>query len=129
MRKIRQPAHGPEFKIQADLIRFLQARGWHVERLVGGAFQMGLPDLIAFHPKWGSRFIEVKNAKRYSFTHAQKIKFPILESFKVGIWILTDTTQEEYDKLFAAPNWRSYWKPSWKTPTQDEIDKMLEALK
>ena len=128
MRKIRQPAHGPEYHIQAEIIRFLRARDWHVERLIGGAFQMGLPDLIAFHRKWGFRFVEVKNAKRYSFTTAQKIKFPILESFKVGIWILVAATQEEYDKLFSPPNWRSYWKPQWKLPTQEDIDEMLDNL-
>ena len=37
--------HGPEFHIQKEIVKFLQARGWHVERLVGNAYQAGLPDL------------------------------------------------------------------------------------
>jgi hypothetical protein len=120
--------HGPEFAIQAAIIEFLRTRGWHTERLIGNAFQSGLPDLVAFHRKWGQRFIEVKNAGRYSFTRAQKAKFPVLESFGVGIWILTAADQIEYDKLFAPPNWRDYVKKTWHIPTQAEIDQLLDEI-
>lgn len=121
--------HGPEYQIQQNIVTFLEARGWHVERLIGNAFQSGLPDLLVFHPKWGYRFVEVKYAKRYSFTAAQKRKFPVLEKFGVGIWILTAATQAEYDKLFKGPNWRAYVKKSWKIPTQQEIDTMMEEIR
>jgi hypothetical protein len=123
-----RPKHGPEFKVQRLIVEYLTTRGWHVERLVGNAFQSGLPDLIAFHPKWGYRFVEVKNAERYSFTRAQKRKFPILASFGVGIWILTEANQDNYNRLFAKPNWRDYWKASWKIPTPEEIDKLLDQI-
>lgn len=120
--------HGPEYKIQTLLIEFLEARGWHTERIVGSAFQMGLPDLFIAHPKWGQRWVEVKNPERYSFTKAQKLKFPVLEKFGVGIWIITSADQEGYDKLFAAPNWRDYVKAGWNLPTQQDIDKILEEI-
>ena len=123
-----KPKHGPEFAIQIAIIAYLEARGWHVERLIGNAFQSGLPDLLCFNPKWGYRFVEVKYAERYSFTKAQKIKWPTLEKFGAGIWILTAANQEQYDKLFAPPNWRSYIKKTWKIPTQAEIDTTLEAI-
>jgi hypothetical protein len=120
--------HGPEFKIQTALIEFLRARGWLVERLIGNAYQQGLPDIFIHHPKWGSRWIDVKNPGRYSFTTAQKWKWPRWESFGLGVWILTAATQEEYDKLFAPPNWRSFVKESWKLPTRADIDKLLEEI-
>ncbi len=129
MRTIRRPHHGPEWHIQKDVIRYLVARGWHVEHTHGNLYQTGFPDLFVAHKKWGSRWIDCKQPKHYSFTKAQKQKWPIWESFRIGIWILTAGTQEEYDKLFQLPNWRAYWKASWgMIPTQADIDKMLDEL-
>jgi hypothetical protein len=118
--------HGPEYGIQKDLIAYLEARGWLVERLIGNAFQLGIPDLFAHHPKWGSRWIDVKVDGKYSFTKAQKIKWPKWERFGVGIWILTGADQANYDKLFKFPNMRDYWKPSW--GELPDIDKLLDAI-
>lgn len=126
--RIRKPVHGPEFFIQRDLITFLKARGWHVERMIGNAFQHGIPDLFLAHPKWGQRWVDVKQPKHYSFTKAQKIKWPVWEAFNIGIWILTAATESEYDKLFAPPNWRSFIKSHWNIPTQAEIDTLLDAI-
>ncbi|MGO8994885.1 MAG: hypothetical protein ACLQVI_16340, partial [Polyangiaceae bacterium] len=39
---------------------YLKIRGWHVERMIGNAFQMGVPDLFIAHLKWGQRWIDVK---------------------------------------------------------------------
>ena len=128
MRKICQAKHGPEWHIQRDVIRFLSARGWHVERLIGNALQMGLPDLFVAHPKWGIRFVELKRPDKYSFTRAQKIKWPILDAYGVGIWILTAADEEQYKKLFGKPNWRDYAKAGWKIPTRADIDAMLDEL-
>jgi hypothetical protein len=119
--------HGPEYRIQSDLIDYLEARGWLVERLIGNAFQVGIPDLFAHHPKWGSRWIDVKVEGKYSFTKAQKLKWPKWEKFGVGIWILTGADQDNYDKLFAFPNMRDYWKDSW--GELPDIDKLLEEMK
>ena len=60
------------------LIAFLKTRGWLVERMIGNAFQMGIPDLFCHHPKWGQRWIDVKRpGKNYTFTKAQKRKWPV----------------------------------------------------
>jgi hypothetical protein len=122
--KIRT-AHGPEYGIQKEICNFLRDRGWHIERLIGNALQMGLPDLLVGHPKWGVRFIEVKNSDEYNFTKAQRAKFPILDRYGFGIWILTAATEEEYQKLFSTPNWKDYWKSSW-GPL--DVDSLLDEL-
>lgn len=123
---IRKKKHGPEWFIQRDLITFLEARGWLVERMIGNAYQFGVPDLYAHHIKWGPRWIDVKVKGRYTFTTAQKIKWPLWEEHGAGIWILTAADQEQYDKLFQPPNWRDYWKSSWdKLP---DIDALLDEL-
>jgi len=126
MRKIRQAKHGPEWYIQKDLMEFLKDRNWLVERMIGNAYQYGIPDLWVHHKKFGGRWIDVKNPTRYSFTKEQRHKWPLWEKFGCGIWILTAATQDEYDKLFAPPNWRDYWKPSY-DKTHD-IDALLDEL-
>jgi len=126
MTRIRRPKHGPEWYIQQDVIKYLEARGWLVERMVGNAFQTGIPDLYCHHPKWGYRWIDCKQPKNYAFTKAQKRKWPEWEQKGVGIWILTAATQEEYDKLFRPPNWRQYWKASW--GELPDVDALLDEL-
>ena len=131
--RIRE-THGPEWKIQRDLIRFLRARGWMVEVTQGNMFQVGFPDLYIAHKKHGQRWIDVKSPVRYTFTKAQRRKWPIWERYGIGIWILVAPTEEEYDKLWKPPNMRQYWKPKWDLePTVDEIldefeDPILEEL-
>ena len=46
MGDIRRPKHSQEWHIQQALIAYLKSRGWHVERMIGNAFQMGVPDLF-----------------------------------------------------------------------------------
>lgn len=128
MGRIRIRKHGREWHIQEDLKTFLRARQWHVERMIGNAFQMGIPDLYVFHRKYGERWIDVKVPGKYTFTREQKIKWPVWDSFNRGIWILTAATQTEYDKLFGPPNWRDYWKPGWGVPDIDALLDELDAL-
>ncbi len=115
----------PEVQIQRKLVAFLKARGWHVERMLANAYQKGVPDLYCYHKKWGSRWVEVKRAEQYSFTKAQRRKFPEFERSGIGIWILTAATQVQYDLLFGPPNWRDFWKPSFEPP---DVDALLEPL-
>jgi len=125
--RMRAKTKPKEFKIQRDLMEHLRLRGWLVERTHGNLFQVGFPDLYIAHPKWGTRWIDVKRPGHYSFTKAQKVKWPIWDSFGIGIWILTAATQEEYDKLFGPPNWRDYWKASWgEIP---DIDDLLDQIR
>jgi hypothetical protein len=123
--RIRE-AHGPEWKIQQSLIKYLRARQWMVEVTQGNLFQQGFPDLYLSHNKFGQRWVDVKNPVSYTFTKAQRRKWPVWEKFGVGIWILVAPTDEEYDKLFDAPNWRHYWKPKW--DTEPTVDELLEEL-
>lgn len=124
---------GPEAKIQAQFIRFLEERGWHVERMIGvsGASnrgqQVGIPDLFIMHPKFGQRWVDLKNPGKYEFTKAQKQKWPIWEKYGCPIWIITAATEEEYDKLFQPCNWRKYWKPKYDKEKQ-ELEGTLEFL-
>jgi hypothetical protein len=105
----------PETQLADRLKRFLEARGWTVLNTHGNAFQKGLPDKYCLHDKYKQRWIEVKNADRYHFTKAQLEVFPIIDRCRVGIWILTAATEEEYDKLFHEPNWKDYLKRGdWK---------------
>lgn len=117
----------PETKIRDDLVEYLVPRGWLVEVTHGNAYQTGFPDLLLAHPRWGQRWVDVKVKGRYSFTKAQKIKWPIWERHGIGIWILVAATQEEYDKLFGPPNWRDYWKDSW--GELPDIDALVEELR
>ena len=128
MGRIIKAREKPEHKIQAALIEYLGVRGWLVEVMHGNAFQRGIPDLYLFHPRYGPRWVDVKQPEKYSFTKNQRLKWPLWDHFGVGIWILTAATQAEYDKLFALPNWREYWKDSWKPPTIKDIDLMLDDL-
>lgn len=126
MGDIRRSKNREEARIQDALIEFLEHRGWLVEVTHGNLYQKGFPDLFLFHRKWGYRWVDCKVKGRYSFTKAQKIKWPIWEGHGVGIWILTAATQEEYDKLFQPPNMRDYWKPSW--GELPDIDKLLDEI-
>lgn len=122
MGNIKKPKHGPEWFIQRDLIRYLRDRGWMVEPTNGNKYQTGFPDLLCKHRDHATRWIDCKQPKKYAFTNAQKLKWPVWDAHGIGIWILTAATQAEYDKLFEPPNWMSYWKPSWGTiPDIDEL--------
>lgn len=126
MGNIIKAKKGPEKRIQESFEKFLRARKWLVERMHGNAFQTGVPDIYIHHAKYGYRWIDFKNPKSYSFTMAQRIKWPIWERHGVGIWIITGSDQENYDKLFAPPNLRDYLKDSDTVITS--IDQLLEDI-
>jgi len=94
----------PEARIQSDLIGFLTLRDWLVMPTHGNMYQRGFPDLYCLHQIHGSRWIEVKNPKQFSFTTAQKKCFPFFSLCGVGIWILTAANEDEYAKLFRPAN-------------------------
>jgi hypothetical protein len=121
-------ADKPELEIQRELVTFLRDRVWHVERMLADAYQNGIPDLFCYHAKWGMRWVEVKRPEGYSFTLRQRQKWPLWEQAGIGIWILTAATQEQYDLLFAPPNWRKFWRPSFATPTMAKIDAIIDEL-
>lgn len=106
-----------EAKLQRELVAYLRKRGWFVVVFIGSRFQTGVPDLWAHHVQHGFRWIDLKRPGKYSFTKAQRHKWPKWDAAGVGIWILLGAGAEEYAKLFKAPNWRDYWKESWGDPT------------
>jgi len=118
---------GPEAIIQREFIKYVKARGWHVERMIGNQLQKGIPDIYIMHPKHGNRWIDLKNPKDYEFTIQQRLKWPIWESFGTGIWIITGWADADYDKLFQPPNWREYWKPKY-DEQMAELEEDLQAL-
>lgn len=83
----------------------MQSYGWTVLVTHGSAYQSGFPDLYCMHPKYGSRWVEVKNPTAYQFTAAQLQTFPMFQACGVGIWVLTAATDIEIDKIFKPPNW------------------------
>lgn len=106
----------PETIIRNAICDYLAARGWVTQVTHGSVYQSGLPDVLAGHAAYGPRFIDAKVSGRYSFTPAQRGKWPLWSRNGIGIWIMTAANQTEYDKLFAPPNWRDYWKDSWGDP-------------
>lgn len=73
------------------------------------------------------RWIEVKNPKSYKFTDAQLDSFPKFSKNKIGIWILGEGSDHEYDKLFKAPNWAHYL-PVSQVHTRNRTRKVKEAV-
>lgn len=98
-------AKRPEDVIRDKIRAKLYTYGWQVLVTHGNAYQSGFPDLYAMHPKYGTRWIEVKNPSGYAFTQAQLDTFPLFQACGVGIWILTSDDDSEIDKLFKPPNW------------------------
>lgn len=84
----RQERWGPEEVIQQTIIKALTEAGWFVMETHGTQYQQGLPDLYATHKLYGSRWIEVKNTRGWSFTPAQRQTFPKMFGAGTGIWIL-----------------------------------------
>ena len=106
--KTFSPKKGPEALIQEKIIEFLRIRQWYVKHTHGNMYQSGFPDLFASHPRYGMRWIEVKNPEQYAFTPAQLENFPLMCAHGAHIWILVAPTEEEYAKLFKPYNWFFY---------------------
>ena len=101
---IRNHAKGPEAKIQEAVINYLRQRQWVVMPTTGNMYQRGFPDLYICQRRYGPRWVEIKNPKKYKFTPAQWEFFPLVIASGVGIWIMTAATDEEYAKLFEKSN-------------------------
>lgn len=121
---------------------------WFVKELHGNVYQNGFPDLFAAHAKSGTRWIEVKLPTGSRLEQSQRDTFGEFTKRNIGVWILTDDSDWEFNKLFGPSNWTSfleimkprprYGKPQDSTPTrpqkdgperriQEEIKKVLTA--
>ena len=103
-KKIINRKKGPEAIIQGQIIKFLRERGWFVNPTHGNMYQHGFPDLFAAKRRYGSRWIEVKNPKKFKFTPAQWEFFPRMLAEGIGIWVMVAATEVEYKKLFQKSN-------------------------
>lgn len=127
--------HGEEWHIQNLFCGFLDARDWMVERMIGNALQMGIPDLYLSHPEYGNRWVDIKVHGKYSYTKAQKLKWPVWAHFGSGVYILGAKNRkectkahmiQEYEILFGVPNWEDFWKPSY---GKIDIDALLDQVR
>lgn len=107
----------PEEKIVKALMRLMRERRWWVHKTHGGTYSSGLPDLLACHVNYGYRFIEVKNADSYHFTHRQEQEFDVMMKAGVGIYVVAlpvGFTEKqlvyEYESVVVngGPNWTKY---------------------
>jgi hypothetical protein len=109
------PDPNSEARIQADIIKMLEGKGWFVKETHGNMYQSGFPDLFATHEEHGHRWIEVKKPNRQGagcFTNAQLRDFPIFCNHGSGVWVLCAATDREYKKLFKRHNWWQYLQVS-----------------
>ena len=110
-----------ESKLQAEIKTYLQGRGWWVEVFTCNAFQVGIPDLIAFRDNGNTvRWIDVKRPKVGTLTRHQARKWSQWDEIGVGVWIMTECDDSV---LYAPANWREWWKPRYqkylaKSPAQ-----------
>ena len=95
-----------ESKIQSNIMKMLQIKGWYVKNLHGSQYQSGMPDLFACHSTYGIRLIEVKRPKMKGshFTPAQLEVFPKLIANGCPVWIVTGDSDYQYHLLFKRCN-------------------------
>lgn len=103
-----RPGIGPEAKIQKRILNRLKMDGWFAKETHGNEFQAGFPDIFACHTSYGSRWIEVKQATGFKLKQSQRETFLAFSKRKIGVWILTDSTDWEMRKLFAPANWHTF---------------------
>lgn len=107
----------------------LRSLGWWVEITHGNQFTRGFPDLYLTHTEHGIRWVDTKVEGNYDFTEAQRQKWPIWHKHGTGIWILTDATLDQVDRLFQAPNWLDYWKDRYGDPWKEfDLDELLDTI-
>lgn len=127
MEPIKPKTHELEASIQLKIIKMLEDKDWYVFVTHGNNFQSGFPDLYAIHERYGTRWIEVKQPVGYVFTRAQKKNFHKFSEKGVGIWVLTAATEDEYQRLFDAPNWYVFLMSSTARPTETRNRHSLES--
>ena len=98
----------PEYKTKRtknDLVKYLEIRGWLTQRMSADAFLKGFPDLFCADNKWGTRWVEVRRPENHTLNKAQRRRWALWDELRIGIWVLTAATQEEFNKLYKPPNW------------------------
>lgn len=104
MRKRLPTQNGPEAKIQRGIVERLKLLDWYVIVTHGNEFQMGVPDLIIQHKRYGTKFVEVKNPESYRFTAAQMEVLPKMIAYGAKVYVLTGHSDSEIAKLHGESN-------------------------
>lgn len=117
---------GPEAKIQERIVKRLRMDGWFCKETHGNEFQKGFPDLFACHISYGSRWIDVKRPTGYKIKDSQHHAWLEFSKRNIGVWILTDDSQWEMNKLFQPDNWYTYLSAF---ATHNRASKPLEPWK
>ena len=94
---------------EKELRAYMHEQGWHTEKTHGNAFQEGFPDLYCMHPKFGTRWVEMKRPEDGRLKASQIKKFSLWQAHGVGVWILTGP--KDYKKLWDPPNWFRWLDP------------------
>lgn len=111
-----------ESTIQRRIKEQLESSGWYVKVMSCNAFQTGVPDLYCFYqdgitedgePVEIHRWVDVKRPKGSTFTKAQCQEWTLMESRKLGVWILDGTEPDPEAVLMGPPNFRDHWKPRY----------------
>ena len=93
----------PEKIIENAIREFREARGWWVEKT---------------------------HSTSYSYTKAQIQTWPKWEAMGLGVWIMMEASEAEYQKLFQPPNFREFWRPSYDQyllNVEDIIEEILDG--
>lgn len=98
-----------------DLKKFMEARGWLVEKVTASAYLIGWPDVFACHREFGQRWIEMKRPNVGRLNDDQRRVFMKWHNAGVRIWVVTSV--EEYGLLFKEPNWFWYTLPKEMRPS------------
>ena len=92
---------------QEALRKYMEDRGWLVEKVHGSITMKGWPDLYCHHPVFGQRWVECKrHGKKGKLQDSQVAKFKKWAKFKIGVWVLCSPS--DYDLLFDPPNWHKF---------------------
>lgn len=98
-----KPKDTLEKELAKELIAYMREQGWYVIKLHGNKFQKGLPDYVAFHKKYGTRWFEMKRPRKGRLTRDQRDVFMKMTAHGAHIFILTGV--KDYKLLFGQGNW------------------------
>lgn len=79
----------------------MEREGWWVKKIHGSIYQIGLPDLIAIHPVYGTKWIEMKVFPN-KLENSQKKLFGEMQRHGAKVYILRGV--EDYHLLFEPCN-------------------------
>ena len=83
----------------------LKSLGWYTIKMHGGIFQARLPDLYCMHPRYGTRWVELKTPIG-KLSQAQITEFTRWWKYGVKVFILTSVS--DYPKLFGPSNLQTF---------------------